>query len=66
MLYPTKGEDGMENREVIAQSLTFLLAGYETTSAVLAFYCHLLAHNPDVQDKLRDEVKQFADVSDSS
>ncbi|PVD38785.1 hypothetical protein C0Q70_01408 [Pomacea canaliculata] len=46
----------MTEREVVAQSLTFLLAGYETTSAVLALLSHLLAHNPHVQARLLQEI----------
>lgn len=46
----------MSEREIVAQSMTFLLAGYETTSAVLAFLTHTLAANPDVQVKLCQEI----------
>ena len=48
----------MSEREIIAQSMTFLLAGYETTSAVLAFLTHVLATNDDVQDKLCEEIDE--------
>lgn len=46
----------LSEREIVAQSMTFLLAGYETTSAVLAFLTHVLATNDKVQDKLCQEV----------
>lgn len=46
----------MSEREIVAQSMTFLLAGYETTSAVLAFLTHTLAAYPDVQLKLCQEI----------
>lgn len=46
----------MSEREIVAQSLTFLLAGYETTSAVLAFLTHLLARHPEVQSRVSDEI----------
>ena len=46
-----------------SQSMIFLLAGFETTSASLAFLSYQLALNPDVQDKLRNEVDEhFPDV----
>ncbi|KAH3861757.1 cytochrome P450 3A24-like [Dreissena polymorpha] len=48
----------MSDREIVAQSLTFLLAGYETTSAVLAFLTHVLATHDDVQTKLCQEVDE--------
>lgn len=50
------GSHAFSEREIVAQSMTFLLAGYETTSTVLAFFSHVLAHNQSVQKKLFDEV----------
>lgn len=50
------GSNAFSEREIVAQSMTFLLAGYETTSTVLAFFSHVLAHNQSVQKKLFDEV----------
>ena len=41
---------------VAAQSVEALLAGYETTSNALAFISYLLALNPEIQDKLADEI----------
>lgn len=34
------------------QASTFLLGGYETTSAAIAFTCYLLSANPDKQARL--------------
>lgn len=48
----------MTEREIVAQSLTFLLAGYETTSAVLAFLTHVLANNDMVQFRLCNEIDE--------
>ncbi|WAQ96340.1 CP3A4-like protein, partial [Mya arenaria] len=53
-----KNIEPMSDREIVAQSMTFLLAGYETTSAVLAFLTHALATNDDVQNKLCEEVDE--------
>nr|XP_022318271.1 cytochrome P450 3A9-like isoform X2 [Crassostrea virginica] len=50
------GSHAFSEREIVAQSMTFLLAGYETTSTVLAFFSHVLAHNQGVQKKLFEEV----------
>ncbi|KAL3877748.1 hypothetical protein ACJMK2_035410 [Sinanodonta woodiana] len=46
----------MTDREIVAQSLTFLLAGYETTSAVLSFLTDLLSRNKAVHDRLCAEI----------
>ena len=42
--------------EVLAQSFTFILAGYETTGNALAYTTYCLALNPEVQDKLIEEI----------
>ena len=38
-------------------SRTFILAGMDTTSNALSRILHLLAQNPSVQDKLRNELQ---------
>lgn len=53
-----KAGEPMTEREIVAQSITFLLAGYETTSAVLSFLTHLLAHNQNVQKRLSEEIEE--------
>lgn len=46
----------MTDMELVAQSIIFIFAGYETTSSTLSFLMHALATNPDVQLKLQQEV----------
>jgi cytochrome P450 len=42
--------------EVLAQSILFLFAGYDTTATTLAFIAYSLAVNPECQDKLIAEI----------
>lgn len=42
--------------ELMAQSIIFIFAGYETTSSCLSFVIYELATHPDVQQKLQEEV----------
>lgn len=51
------GDDQLSDDEVREQILIFLLAGHETTSMSLTFAFHLLGRHPDIQQKVRDEVK---------
>ncbi|KAG0714802.1 Cytochrome P450 3A41 [Chionoecetes opilio] len=44
---------------IVAQSVLFLFAGYETTASLLAFSSFLLAKNKDQQHRLRDELQQM-------
>ncbi|CAL1292427.1 unnamed protein product [Larinioides sclopetarius] len=50
--------------EIVAQSVIFFTAGYDTTSSTLSFATYQLALNPDIQDKLRevDSVLQETNV----
>ncbi|EKD18502.1 putative cytochrome P450 [Drepanopeziza brunnea f. sp. 'multigermtubi' MB_m1] len=42
---------------LIDQLLTFIAAGHETTSSAFTWATHLLAINPSVQSKLREEIR---------
>lgn len=42
--------------QVIAQSVLFLIAGFETSSTLLTFMCYELAINQEIQEKLREEI----------
>lgn len=44
--------------EVIAQCLIFLLAGFETSATMLTFTAYEIAINPDVQQKLFEEISK--------
>ena len=48
----------LSNGEIVSNSITFLLAGYETTANTLAYTSYLLALHPAVQDRLRTEIQE--------
>ncbi|KAJ8045318.1 Cytochrome P450 3A24 [Holothuria leucospilota] len=60
-----EGEDSSSKKKplstdaIMANSLVFFLAGYETTNTSLSFTSYLLATNPEVQAKLIEEVDKF-------
>jgi len=58
MLLAARDEDGsgMDDRQVRDEVLTFLLASHETTALALSWAWHLLAENPEADQRLRDEL----------
>ena len=53
-----EGFSKLTDEEIVGQCVIFLFAGYETSSNTLAFITYYLATHQDVQDKLREEIKQ--------
>nr|BED42989.1 cytochrome P450 monooxygenase [Trametes versicolor] len=52
------------DEELVAQMTTIILGGMETTSNALCRIIHLLAENPDVQERLRAEIAEASGGED--
>ena len=50
------GQPAMSERQLIDECVTLFAAGHETTATALTFTLWLLAHHPDVQERLSAEV----------
>lgn len=48
---------GMDNEQIRDQMVTMLIAGHDTTTALLAWTFHLLGRNPEVYSRLQAEVE---------
>ena len=48
----------------MAQALSFLLAGYETSASTLTFALYELALHPEIQQSLRAEILQVLSKHD--
>jgi cytochrome P450 len=53
------GEEGLSLETMRDQVMTFLGAGHDTTATGVAWTLHLLAKHPKVQDRLRDEIREY-------
>ncbi|XP_023717565.1 cytochrome P450 9e2 isoform X1 [Cryptotermes secundus] len=53
-----EGQKGakINDEDIIAQSLQFFLAGFDTSSTLMSFVSYLLAIHPDVQTRLQEEI----------
>ncbi|KAI0763033.1 cytochrome P450 [Trametes elegans] len=49
---------GLTSQQIVDNVNTFILVGHETTSGSLSFTLLELARNPEVQQRLRDEVRR--------
>ena len=49
----------LTDKEIVAHSFTFVLAGYETTANTLSYVSYLLALNPEAQEKLQHEIDSY-------
>ncbi|CAO3631482.1 unnamed protein product [Cunninghamella blakesleeana] len=49
----------LTSKELQDQCLTFLAAGHETTATIVSWTLHTLAHHPNIQEELRNEVQQL-------
>ncbi|XP_072395907.1 cytochrome P450 6a2-like [Diabrotica undecimpunctata] len=60
----THGKPFLTIEEVTAHSLTFFLAGFETSSTTMTFALVELAQNQDIQDRLRAEILEVLEKYD--
>lgn len=50
--------NGIDEELIVWECTTMLFAGHDTTSNLIAWACYYLQHEPEIQQKLYDEVKQ--------
>ncbi|KAK9467714.1 cytochrome P450 [Lipomyces arxii] len=53
----TEGKGAWTEKEILNNLMTFLAAGHETTSNATAFALFHLSRNPEIQSKLREEIR---------
>jgi cytochrome P450 len=50
-------EPGMNDQELLTESIGILIAGHETASTALSWTLYLLCHNPECLKKIKQEIK---------
>ena len=48
--------EGLTDQEVLINSMIFMVAGYDTTATTLCWLAYDLATNPDIQERLIEEI----------
>lgn len=56
-LLELKKTENITDEEIIAQCFVFFVAGFETSSTTMSFAMLELAQHQEIQDKLRDEIR---------
>ena len=51
---------------IAAQAFVFYLAGFQTSSATMTFCLYELAMNPDIQERVRNEIDNVLDRRDGN
>ncbi len=53
-----EGNERMTDRQLRDEAMTLFLAGHDTTALTLSWALYLLAHHPDISDKLITELRE--------
>jgi len=53
-----KGKHQLDELHVVSTALILLVAGYDTTGSTLSYLAYELSKNPEIQEKLQEEIDQ--------
>jgi cytochrome P450 len=54
----------VENQDISSQAFNFFLGGFDTIATTFSFIGHNLAQHPDIQNKVRDEIKMVMEKNE--
>jgi len=52
-----------DEKTIVSTAMVLMAAGYDTTAMTLAFAAHELAKNPDIQERLQNEIDEAYEAS---
>ncbi|CAD1475072.1 unnamed protein product, partial [Heterotrigona itama] len=61
--HPEKMNIELTTSFLVAQAFVFFMAGFETSSSAIATALYELAQHQDVQDKLRNEIREYYELT---
>ena len=61
MMSDSHDGEKLTNKEIVINSIGFLMAGYGTTANALSYTTYLLAIHPSVQEQLYSEIEEYFD-----
>jgi cytochrome P450 len=64
MIDSSDASNPITDEEIVDEALTFLFAGYDTTSSSLSWLFYHLSRNPDVMKKVQDELDAVLEGED--
>ena len=63
---PEKEQTGITKRELIGEILGLIVGGYDTSATILVWFIHFVSKKPEVQQKMKAELKQQGITKDTS
>lgn len=59
-----KRNNNIDEITIVGTAVVLLVAGYDTTGMLLSYFSYEMTNNPDIQNKLRDEVDEAFENAD--
>ena len=59
-----KSTHNLSEEVIMAQGIAFFIAGYESSSITLSTICYNLAKNPEVQDRVYEDISKVTEEND--
>ncbi|CAF1190096.1 unnamed protein product [Rotaria sordida] len=63
---PETEQIGITKKELLGEVLGLILGGYEKSSTILAWFIHFVSKKPEVQQKMKEELKQQGITKETS
>ena len=54
-----KSLNKLTDKQIVAEAVGLMMAGYDTTANALAYTSHLLALHPEIQKRLQSEIDDY-------